>query len=553
MFVSTDRGVLVFRGESIRGEPPPPPLAIEALSFTRDGRRVDWEPGDGALHLRHNDRNLTLAVRALSFIDPAGNRYRFKLKGYDQEWLDAGNRGDQVYTALPAGRYQLSASGAMAHGAWSPPLADIGIEVAPPPWSTPWAYAGYALGLLLLIAALLYANRLRLKRRHALVLAQERQREAERRSQIKSDFLADVGHELRTPMAGLLGMTELVLRDRLEQGQRQRLESIQRSGRDLVQLLNDLLDLSRIEAGRFELVVAEFDLQSLLDEVIALESAAAAARGLALDGRLDPTLTPRLTGDRRRLKQVLLNLVSNAIKFTDHGSVWLRIESAPDLGQRFVVRDTGRGISAADVANLFRRFEQVGVERRAGAGLGLSISKRLIEQMGGQITVSSETGRGSEFVVELNLPAHEGDTDPAVPLASGSQTQTPAPPARVQRVLVVEDDATLREFLIAALHSSGHDAVAAEHGLAAIAALSAGRFDVALIDLDLPVLDGLGIVRWIGAQASDLRPAAIIAITASADPQMPQRCLDQGFDGFLRKPVSIDELLAAVAGDVPQQ
>lgn len=546
IFVSSDHGVVAFDPAALDNAAVPPRLVLERLRFVRGERVVDWEPEDGPLALRHGDRELAMSVRALAFADPGSNRYRFRLAGLDADWVETGPRGERVFPTLPPGRYALMAQGANPQGLWSDPIGPIELSVADPPWRTWPAYLAYALLAALALAAAFRLHRVRLQRRHALVLAEQRRVEAERQSRAKSEFLADVGHEIRTPMAGLLGTAELLLRDGLSGNQRQRVEAIHRSGTDLLRLINDLLDLSKIEAGRFELVSESVDLGMLLEEVVGLVRPVAEDRGLALARRVEPGMPVKVTGDRLRLKQVLLNLAGNAIKFTDSGSVSIELRSGPAGGQRIIVRDTGRGISAAEQANLFRRYEQAGADRRSGSGLGLSIVRGLVERMGGRIGLCSEPGRGSEFTVDLDLPV-AGAPFAAVPSSAQAGAAVGTEALGGRRVDVVEDDPLIREVLVATLAGSGVDARGAANGLEGLVLLGDGATDAAILDLDLPGLDGFGILAWIRGREGTAAALPVVALTANSDPAVEARCREAGFDAFLRKPVAAAELLATLA------
>jgi signal transduction histidine kinase/ligand-binding sensor domain-containing protein/CheY-like chemotaxis protein len=536
IFVGSDHGVVGFDPARLDDADVPPRLVLERVRYVRDDRVVEWEPGDGPLVLRHADRELAISVRALAFADPPANRYRFRLEGLDADWVETGARGERVFPTLPPGRYALVAQGANPQGSWSEPIGPFEFAVAEPPWRTWPAYLAYGLLATLLLGAAFRLHRVRLQRRHAMALAEQRRLAAERQSQAKSEFLADVGHEIRTPMAGLLGMAELLLRDGLTPAQRQRAEAIQRSGGDLLRLINDLLDLSRIEAGRFELIAEPVDLAALVEEVAALERPLAEGRGLALGVRIDPECRGTCIGDRLRLKQILLNLVSNAIKFTDSGSVSIELAARPGGGQRLVVRDTGRGIGAAEQAQLFRRYEQVGAERRAGSGLGLSIVRGLIERMGGTITLDSEPGRGSTFTVDLDLPASATGGAGAVD-GPGALAPDAVRSLAGARVVVVEDDPVIREVLLATLAEAGVEVRAAANGLEGLVLLGDAGVSAAVLDLDLPGLDGYGILAWIRGRAGAAAALPVVALTANSDPAVEARCRAAGFDAFLRKPV----------------
>ncbi|MCX7042260.1 MAG: ATP-binding protein, partial [Gammaproteobacteria bacterium] len=345
-------------------------------------------------------------------------------------------------------------------------------------------------------------------------------------------FLAMLGHEIRTPMTGVLGMAELLQGSNLEPRQRLQVDAIQRAGDQLLRLVNDALDLARIEAGKLALDEKPFDLHALLDEVSATLQALANAKGLLFSLQRAPG-TPRvLRGDAGRLRQILLNLGGNAIKFTDTGEVALRSAGTPH-GLLLEISDSGPGMSGEQVARLFQRFEQGGdlraSQRLAGSGLGLAICQELAVAMQGRIDVQSQPGQGTCFRVTLPLPVATVDD------------LLPEPARRAVRkvnglsILVVEDDVTVADVITGLLDSLGHEAVHAAQGLAALTALSQSRFDFAFLDLDLPGLDGFELARIIRSQGHTL---ALVALTARTDTQAEPLALAAGMHGFLRKPVT---------------
>jgi CheY-like chemotaxis protein len=398
-----------------------------------------------------------------------------------------------------------------------------------------------------LVALLLWwaaaAYRERLKQRHALQLIAHERELAEQASLAKTRFLATLGHEVRTPMTGVLGMSELLLGTRLDERQRGYTESIRRAGNHLLRLVNDALDLARIEAGKLELDAQPFVLRALLAEVVALQAPVAQQKGLRFVQQVGADVPAALLGDALRIKQVLLNLVGNAIKFTEHGEVGLAVATTAAAcgGVRFVVSDTGPGLDEEQKARLFQRFEQAEgtrtTARYGGSGLGLAISQELAAAMGGRIEVDSTPGAGARFTLELPLPA----ADAVVPVAS---VAVPAPgTARALQLLLVEDDPTVAEVIVGLLQAQGHRVVHAAHGLAALGAVAGADFDVALLDLDLPGMDGLALARALRAQGFD---APLLAVTARADAEAEPQALAAGFDGFLRKPLTGAMLAEAI-------
>ena len=379
--------------------------------------------------------------------------------------------------------------------------------------------------------------------------ARRAQRAAERANAEKSDFLAFVSHEVRTPLNGVLGTLSLLLDTPLDSEQRAYAETARRSGETLLWTVNELLDLSRIEAGKLELEEIAFDLGQPLREVLALQAAAAADKGLRLTASLDAALPARVMGDPRRLRQVLLNLVDNAIKFTAAGTVDIRV--GHKAGRIEVeVRDTGAGIPAPLRKRLFRRFQQAdaGTARRhGGSGLGLMICRRLVGLMGGEIGVESEEGRGSVFRFDLPLQAAAPDAHaPSAPAASDIPRRL-AGDAPFARLLLVEDSEASQLVAAAILRKAGYEVDLARDGETAVEAATSGAYDAILMDVRMPGFDGYEATRRIRALHGPAGRVRILALTASAMPGDVKRSLAAGMDAHLTKPVDRAGLLGAVA------
>ena len=294
-------------------------VAIDALAVRRGGRTVALDP-HAPIELGPDDRDLKVNARLLSYLDPKANRYRFRLRGYDADWVDGGDDGQHVWPRLDAGRYALMVAAADADGE-AVRLPEIIVVVHPPWWQTTAARLGYILVTLALLWLAAWLYRRRLRQRQALALAEQRSALAEQNSEAKSRFLATMGHEIRTPMTGVLGMTELLLASPLDPRQRGQAQAIDRAGRHLLRLVNDALDLARIEAGKLALAIAPFDPRALLREVDALLRPLAEEKRITLDAHVVADVPRGLMGDVARLRQILLNLGSNAIKFTERGGV----------------------------------------------------------------------------------------------------------------------------------------------------------------------------------------------------------------------------------------
>ena len=536
-------------------------LSIDTMELRRGEDLVSLPTrGDGELHvqLAPGDRDLRIVARLDTLADPAAHRFQFRLHGFDPDWVSTDARSERAFSALSPGRYRLDVRGANADGVWSP-VRRIDIEVLAPWWQRGWAYALYAALLVLLAWRIARLQRRRIERRHAYRLAQQRRELAEQASQAKSVFLANLGHEVRTPMTGVLGMSELLLTTPLAPAQQSQVQAIRRAGEHLLRLVNDALDLTRIEAGRLELECAPFDPQTVVDDAVALMRPLAQRKGLRFEVEVAPDLPSRLLGDATRVRQIVLNLLGNAIKFTERGEVVLRIATLSPRGLRIDVIDTGPGLDAAQQRRLFRRYEQADGARTAsrygGSGLGLAICQDLAVAMGGGIELRSAPGEGACFIVRLPLVedaravnaravgeravAERAVAERPATTACASQAEAAAP----CDVLLVEDDAIVADALSGLLHAQGHRVVHAGHALAAMAECAMRRFDIAFVDMDLPGMDGCALARHLRAQGVDI---ALVAITARADADAESDAVASGFDAFLRKPLSGDALATAI-------
>ncbi|HEY4583414.1 MAG TPA: ATP-binding protein, partial [Lysobacter sp.] len=544
ILLGAPEGLVVFDPSVVRPAAHAPRLFLESIDVRRGDRRVALDP-DAPVELRDGDRDLRVRARLMSFNNAGVHAYRFRLRGFDRGWVDAGADGERVFSQLPAGRYRLQVAGRGADQVWSAPRSfDVGVR--PPWWRTAWAYASLAALAALLAWTIARAIRERLHRRMEMQRIEHERRLAQQASEAKTRFLATFGHEVRTPMTGVLGMTELLLDTPLDARQRGYVGSIRTAGEHLLRLLNDALDLARIDSGRLEIADEPFDLHRMLHEVAALTQPLAARRGLAFAHAVAPDVPRRIVGDCSRLRQILLNLLGNAVKFTERGSIALRVARHGD-GLRFSVDDTGPGLSPGQAAHLFRRFQQADGLRTAarygGSGLGLAISAELAEAMGGRIAVESVPGEGASFHVDL--PLREA-------MRAADATSTPvaareAAPPRSLSILLVEDDPTVAAVVRGLLEAQGHRVRHVVHGLAALAEAGIAGYDVALLDHDLPGMDGFALARQLRLHGF---AAPLVAVTARADAGSEPQARAAGFDRFVRKPVTgamLAEVLAAVA------
>jgi signal transduction histidine kinase/ligand-binding sensor domain-containing protein/DNA-binding NarL/FixJ family response regulator len=557
------------------------------------------------LALRYDQDFFSFDFASLDFSAPERNRYAYMLEGFDQGWNEVGPRRFANYTGVPPGDYTFRVKGTNGDGAWNEAGTSLAVTITPPFWQTWWFRGVLALAV---IGAVFGSFGLRMRvvqsqKRHLEVQVAERtsqlnctlldlqraKESAEAANRAKSVFLANVSHELRTPLNAILGFSQLMLRPTGAAGptltpeQRENLEVINRSGEHLLGLINDVLDMSKIEAGRSTLNEQPFDLYRLLEGLEDMFRLRAEDRGLSLEFEVDPDVPQYITADEGKLRQVLMNLLGNAVKFTEHGGVVLtaRVVGPPDppklggggrnkdvvdpqsslgfpesegtrhpqnrgLGGaslHFEVDDTGPGIAPDDLETVFLPFVQSksGHEVGEGTGLGLSISRQFAQLMHGDLSARSTLGQGSTFTLDLPLIVAESSAVQAARperRAIGVEPGTPT-----FRLLVVDDKDANRALLVRMLVPLGFNVRTADHGREAVQTWESWEPHLIWMDMRMPVMDGYEATRRIKATAKG-QATVIIAVTASALEEDREIILSEGCDGYVRKPFREEEITA---------
>ena len=484
---------------------------------------------------------VVFAFSVYSYRDPQAVRAKYRLEGFEQEWTEASADRTAQYTNLSPGTYRFHVIGANEDGVWNTEGTSVDVEIPPRLWEHWWFRA-----LLVVLSFTAVGTWLRLRERQLKTREHEVARlvakktaeleraklEAEQTTRAKTDFLANMSHEIRTPLNAVIGASELFDLTSLTADQREYLDLIRTSGDALLSLINDVLDFSKIEAGKMQLSTSPCDVRVLGNRVVDLLSLTARKKNLLLSFDCTPEVPKWVMIDEARLRQVLLNLIGNALKFTEQGAVVVVVNNEGPERLRFTVIDSGIGLSEEQLSRLFKTFSQADTStsrRYGGTGLGLAISDRLVSLMGGRFEVSSTPGQGSRFSFEINAP-------PCVAPASVRAPQDDALPRL--RVLLVDDNLINLRVSADLLMRLGMDVARAQSGEEAIAAASSMPFDLVLMDLQMPGMDGLTATKRLLEQVKN--PPVVVALTANALEEDRQTCLSAGMADYLTKPVRKD-------------
>ncbi|MGJ5816043.1 two-component regulator propeller domain-containing protein [Paludibaculum fermentans] len=573
VWIGTSRGLAHYRVPVSR-----PKLEGPRVEFTK------FQLGDQTPDLErpivepYRNHTLTAQFSVLTFLAEGDVLCRYRLAGLDDEWLETKQR-EVRFPNLPPGKYVLEATARNAAGVWSSVPAQVHFTIAPPWWATWWMRAAAILAVLLMLAGIIVWRTRRLisqsvrleaavkERTQQLRIEQERivgqnaeierlLEQARQANLLKDEFLANMSHEIRTPMNGIIGMINVTLAQAVTAEQQESLHMVKSCAQSLLHILNDVLDFSKIEAGKLEIAAAPFRMTDLMEGACATFLAGAREKGIQLTWDIARDVPAWLECDARRIRQVLLNLIGNALKFTHQGEVHVSAykgnSDSGELELWFAVSDTGIGIPESARALIFEAFRQAdGTTSRnyGGTGLGLTISSRLVRLMGGSITVESEPGKGStfRFWVKASAAAARAETSNQ-PGRSEFESITAHP----LRILLAEDNVVNQRVAMALLKKRGHSVEVVGNGRQAVERSQSTFFDRILMDLQMPEMDG-----WTATQMIRERELTtgghvpILALTAHAMSHIQQHCLEIGMDAVIVKPFDPDQFYQTLEQALP--
>ena len=561
-------GLNVFHPDSIQTLRSPPTPQIVQISINEAPYETSFSySAIDSLKLSYNENTVAFDFVPCQYSDPNNVKFQYRLIGYNDEWVESKGSGFARYFSLPPGQYNFEARTANSEGSWSPVPANISISISPPWWATNWAYFFYGITV---ISVLLYLRRSERRKQKLKLLQEKRKLEQERRvnnelrkvDKLKDQFLANTSHELRTPLNGIIGLAESLVdgaTGKLPSKTVQNLQMIASSGKRLSNLVNDILDFSKLKSDDLELNLKPVDLYTAVDVVTTLLRPLRKDESIIIKNEVAKDL-PLVMADENRLQQILYNIVGNALKFTHEGHI--KVYSNIDNDSVSVsIEDTGIGIPEKDFDKIFRSFEQVdGSTSRQyeGTGLGLSVTKQLVELHGGEIGLKSEVGKGSTFTFSLpksTVARGEVDLNPEVDFektqlireeVEESFEDSPVIIAEdAFKILIVDDEPVNRTVLENHLTTAGYATAQAHDGMMALEMIEKDHFDLILLDVMMPGMSGFEVCKKI----RETHPAIslpILMLTAKNRISDLVEGFNMGANDYLAKPFSKDELLARI-------
>ena len=576
-------GLNIFDPLDIQDNPYQPPVVITQFSLFYETVAVGQSSilpvslqDIDTIRLDYRDDFFAFEFASLHYSAPDQILYAYMLEGFDEEWVQAGNRHYAGYTNVPPGDYTFKVRATNSDGVWNQEGASLMITIPPPFWQTWWfRILAFAVVVGVVVGGVEIRIRImRMQKRQLEIQVTERTQElrqameelkqakeaAEAANRAKSTFLANVSHELRTPLNAILGFSQLMLRSaksaradqlKLSPEQTENIEIINSSGEHLLGLINEVLEMSKIEAGRTTLREQGFDLYHLLEGLEDMFRLRAEEKGLTLEFDIHEDVPQYVRLDEGKLRQILMNLLGNAVKFTQEGGILMRILATPqgELAQqhliKFEVEDSGMGISSDELEQIFKPFTQAASAEHVqeGTGLGLSISRRFAVLMGGTLTATSQVGHGSIFTLEI--PASAEAASAVLRDVQPRRIIGLEPGQPVYRVLVVDDKPVNRILLVKLLAPLGFEVLQAENGKTALEIWEAWEPQLVLMDMRMPVMDGYEATRRIKATLKG-QATVIFAVTASALEEDRAVILSEGCDHYIRKPFREQEIFSAM-------
>jgi signal transduction histidine kinase/CheY-like chemotaxis protein/streptogramin lyase/HPt (histidine-containing phosphotransfer) domain-containing protein len=557
-------GVFRFTPEAIQPNKERPPVVIQSLHVhhqsTYQPIPLNQTDRNGRIVLEPHQNSIEIHFAALNYTYPEQNQYKYRLKGVDENWFPCGNRRVAYYSPLPPGPYEFQVIGSNNDGEWNENGASVSFLITPPFHATLW-FRALLVGLVGTLIALFVRRRIQFvnletvrriseEKNDEILLAKD---QAEAADQAKSNFLANMSHEIRTPLNAITGLTRLALKTPSASKQRHYLEEIDFSADTLVRLVGTILDFSKIEAGMLRIESVKFDLRKVFDNLRHLFESRASEKGLRLEFSSGTGIPNRLIGDPLRLEQILVNLTSNALKFTNKGWIRIRAEAVEDdsghVTLQFSVQDTGIGIAPDSIDELFEAFTQADestTRKYGGTGLGLAISKRLVELLGGKIEVSSMIERGTCFNFTARFEKCREDGSAQYVKEHRPISQPPPSDIEVQnlrgaRVLLAEDNLINQKVAQEQLEDLGLRVFIAQDGAEAVSKARRNPYDLILMDVQMPKMDGYQATKMIRRELG-LGEVPIIAITAHAMAGAAERCREAEMNDHVAKPIGPEDL-----------